>query len=602
MLSELQLDDNAPWKQRFRAPVIGSTQLAQANRTRGLAVSNHSGAFQLYAWDIATGDLRALTQRPEGKAFGVIGAEGQFVYYLDDQQGNEIGHFVRVPFTGGAAQDLTPDMPPYASWSFATSSTGGWLGFLAANADGFHVYVLRETAAPRLIYHGKKLSFGPVFSFGGDLALITTAERSDLLRYSLVAIDTATGERLAELWDGPEASVEAVAFAPLPNDFRLLATTNLSGAKRPLVWNPRSGERTDLPLPELEGEVIPVDWSPDGEHILLCQFHHAIQQLYLYHLANRSLSKLTHPSGTYALAGTYFNSNTEIFAQWQDSQHPSRLIALEATSGEQTRTVLAAGEAPPGRRWQSVTFPSTQGQMIQGWLARPDGDGPFPTILETHGGPTSAVTELFAPMSQAWLDHGFAFLTINYRGSTTFGKDFEESIYGDLGHWEVDDMAAARDWLVALGLAQPDSILITGWSYGGYLTLQALGKRPDLWAGGMAGIAIADWAVMYEDEADTLKGYQVALFGGKPEEKPEQYAASSPITYAEQVAAPVLVIQGRNDSRCPARQLEQYEQKLKALGKPIDVHWFEAGHGSLVVEQRIEHQERMLRFAYRTLG
>ena len=102
---------------------------------------------------------------------------------------------------------------------------------------------------------------------------------------------------------------------------------------------------------------------------------------------------------------------------------------------------------------------------------------------------------------------------------------------------------------------------MTGWSYGGYLTLMGLGKRPDLWAGGMAGIAIADWTVQWEDTADTLRGYQEALFGGTQRDVPDRYRASSPISYAEQVRAPVLIIQGRNDTRTPARPVEMYERK-----------------------------------------
>jgi hypothetical protein len=83
-----------------------------------------------------------------------------------------------------------------------------------------------------------------------------------------------------------------------------------------------------------------------------------------------------------------------------------------------------------------------------------------------------------------------------------------------------------------------------------------------LWAGGMAGIAIADWPLQYEDTAETLKAFAVALFGGTPQEKPAPYVASSPITYAAQVAAPVLMIQGRHDTRCPPRQAEVYEAKM----------------------------------------
>ncbi len=144
-------------------------------------------------------------------------------------------------------------------------------------------------------------------------------------------------------------------------------------------------------------------------------------------------------------------------------------------------------------------------------------------------------TEEFSPEAQAWLDHGFALLSMNYRGSTTFGRAFQQQIWGDLGHWEVEDMAAARDWLMREGIAQPDQIFPSGWSYGGYLTLLALGRRPELWAGGMAGVAVADWAILYEDSSETLGAMRRAMFGGTPTDKPAQYAASSPITYVERV-------------------------------------------------------------------
>lgn len=239
--------------------------------------------------------------------------------------------------------------------------------------------------------------------------------------------------------------------------------------------------------------------------------------------------------------------------------------------------------------------------MIQGWLGLPEGVGPFPTVLNTHGGPESYRTDMYLPNSQVWMDHGFAYLTINYHGSTTFGRDFQEAIWGHPGDWEIDDMAAAWKWLVEHSIAHPRQVFLEGWSYGGYLTLLGLGKRPELWAGGMAGIAVADWKMMYEDSAESLRGYQRALFGGTPDEKPEQYAASSPITYAGAVQAPVLILQGRNDSRTPARPVEAYEQKLKALGKPVEVYWFDGGHMGAGVELDIQQQELELRFAERVL-
>jgi len=360
-------------------------------------------------------------------------------------------------------------------------------------------------------------------------------------------------------------------------------------------------ERIDLALDDIAGDVMAWDWSNDGQRLLLQQMQNATQQLYVYDIASNRAARLNHPGGSFW--GAYFTPANEIIAHWNDAQHPPQVIALDAATGTPIRTVLTAGEALPARPWRSVTFTSSDGQEIQGWLAVPDGSGPFPLILETHGGPTAVQTAGYAPNSQAWLDHGFAYLTVNYRGSTTFGKQFEEHIWRDLGHWEVEDMVAARDWAIKEGIAAPDQILLTGWSYGGYLTLQALGMRPDLWAGGMAGIAIADWTMSYEDSADTLRGYQVSLFGGTPEEKRDVYAKSSPITYSDAVRAPLLIIQGRNDTRTPARPIRVYEQKLRALGKAVEVHWFDAGHmgGFADAELGIDHQERMMEFAQRVL-
>lgn len=599
-----QLAADAPWKQRFRVPTA-FTQVARADPSRGLAASNRSGVFQLYAWDVPSGAMRQLTDIAKGKVGGAIGPDGRFVYYLQDADGNELGHWVRVPFAGGPPEDVTPGLPPYASWSISFAAGGSLLALSTADQAGFHVFAADlgpagELGPPRRLFSTPKLIEGITVSADGSLVVAAVNERSELPRFTLVAFDAASGERLAELSDGVEASVSGASFAPAPGDSRLLAVSDRSGVKRPLVWDVRSGERRDLSLGDLEGEVEAWGWWPDGGALLLCHVQAAVQRLYRYDLAGDEPRRLDHPGGT--LWGAYVHSAEEIFAHWLDATHPPQVVALDAASGALRRTLIAGGAVPTGRPWRSVSFPSSDGATIQGWLALPEGAGPFPTILETHGGPTAVQTESFSAGAQMWLDHGFAFLTINYRGSTTFGKAFEESIYGDLGRREVDDLAAARDFLLRERIAQPDGILLTGWSYGGYLTLMAMGVRPELWAGGMAGIAIADWSIQYEDTAPTLRGYQEAIFGGSPTQLPEVYARSSPISYAEQVRAPLLVIQGSNDTRCPARPMQLYEAKLRALGKQIEVEWFEAGHGSYETEQSIAHHELMLRFAYRVLG
>lgn len=609
MLEKPLLDDNAAWKQRFRAPTVMWTQQARHAPHRGLACSNRSGNYQLYAWDVESGDLRQLTHKEEGIIFGYLSPDGTSVYFLLDEHGEETGHYVRVPWDGGSAVDITPDLPRYSSWTFEQAGSGSTIGFSAAIDNAFHVYTMPvdgngRHGSPQEIFHSTAIAAGPVLSHDGEVGIIATTERSGKLQYSLVAMDVQAAQTIGTLWDGPESSVEPFAFSPLPGDFRLLATTDRSGVPRPLLWNPRTGERHDLELDGIEGEVAPVDWAPDGQRVLLCQFDRAVQHLLIYDLRTNQVTRLEHPGGSLSLGadgGTYFASDSEIFAQLQDSTRPSRLIALDASTGEERRTVLSAGDAPVGRKWRSVSFLSSDGVEIQAWLATPDGEGPFPTVLHTHGGPEAVQTETFSPGAQMWLDHGFGFLSVNYRGSTTFGRDFKEKIWYHPGVWEVEDMAAGYQWLVEQGIAQADAVLVTGRSYGGYNTLQALGTKPDLWAGGMAGVAVADWFSQYEDESDAMRGVDVPFFGGTPEEKPEAYAAASPITYADAVRAPVVIIQGRNDTRCPARQVELYAARLTELGKEVEVHWYDAGHFAPSVEQAVAHDEIFLRFAYRVL-
>ena len=601
-MKSLDLSPEAIWRRRFRAADIIWAVLAQRNPERGLVCTNKDGIYQLYAWDVGTGELKQVTNQPAGVVSGVISSDGNFIYFLKDEAGNEIGHFVRVPFMGGEPEDISPDMPPYSTFAISQNRKGNVTGFRAAGQDGFKFYVKEEGSAPTLIHQSGRISFGPDFSYDGKIAVIGSSDRTQSLDFSLLALDIQTGQQINELWE-EGASVDNPLFSPIEGDARLICTSSRSGFDRPLIWNALTGERVPLQLDDVPGSVHPQDWSEDGKQLLLCQVYQAQYQLYRYEVLTHTVVKLAHPVGTLGLrTGGYFAPDGEVWVTWEDSSHPSCLVALDEKTGAFKREILRAGDVPDGKPFRSITLTSENGDMIQGWLALPDGEGPFPTILETHGGPTWAMSSLFAPGAQCWIDHGFAFFSLNYHGSTTFGKAFEKSIWGNLGDLEVQDMAAVYKWLVEKKIAQPEAVLLTGLSYGGYLTLQAIGRRPDLWAGGMAEIAIADWKTLYEDEAESLRGYQRALFGGAPDEVPEATRKSSPITYAEQIKAPIMVIQGENDTRTPARQLKVYEEKLRSLGKQIEVHWFKAGHGSRAQDQQIEHQEMMLNFAYRVLG
>ena len=604
MLKQLNLSDDAPWKKRFRAPSIAWSMIATQNPDRGIVCTNKDGIYQLYAWETDTKALTQLTDQPAGVVNGIISANGQYIYYLLDEGGNEIGHYVRVPFAGGDAQDMTPNMPPYSTLYITESHTGNTIGFMAVNEDGFQIIVIDNIfkGAPLFTYQVGMMAVGPFLSHNGEIAIIASTEKTGSTEFSLFAYDVPSGKLLSELWDGEGTGISPAGFASVKGDMRFAGSSNASGFQRPFIWNPQTGDRMDIKSDQFAGDIKVWDWSDDGKRILLHQVHQAMHTLYIYHVDETRVHKLNTPDGS-AGGGGSFVDNGNLHIHWNDSSTPNRLIELDGDTGEFIRNVIEfESDLPDSTSWRSVTFNSSDGTPIQAWLATPEGEGPFPTIVQTHGGPTAVQTNTYHASSQAWLDHGFAYFTINYRGSTTFGYDFQHAIDGNLGDLEVEDIEAGVKWLIAEGIAQPDAILKTGGSYGGYLTLQSIGKKPDLFAGGMAVVAIADWTLMYEDQAGTLRGYQRALFGGTPEEKPEAHRKASPITYAENITSELLVIQGENDTRCPSRQMKVYEQKLNDLGKSIHIHWFDAGHGSRETQQQIEHQELMLRFAYRVLG
>jgi WD40 repeat protein len=605
--------DGAPWKQRYRARRIAHVSVAPHDRRHGMVIHNGTGTLQAYAWDLTSGTLSQLTHAATGTVLAHLVADGTGVLFVQDQGGNEVGHWVRVPFSGGTAQDLTPSMAPYSSWTVAASPDGSAYAIAVAGDDGTSVLRVEsndpdepstpngveEEAAP--LVHVKGLVLDQVFSADGSFLAMLSSEPTGSNTYALVALDARTGEEIGRLWDGPPSSVTSLLASPVPGDARVAGTSDVSGRPLPFVWDVQTGDRRDLSSPE-SGAITLLDWSEDGDRLLLWGTDRAVARVFVYDLKRDEIESLDHGvSGHATLVGPGggFGPDGEIVVLRDTPRAPSEVVGL---SNEAERVLVPATDVPAGRPWRSVSFPSSDGAPIQGWLCSPDGEGPFPTVLSVHGGPESVTTEAYSPFVLAWVDHGYAVLCLNYRGSITFGREFQQQIWGDLGHWEIEDMAAAAGWLVDTGVAQPRGVLLSGGSYGGYLTLLGLGRRPDLWAGGVAEVAVADWVGMYEETADTLRAYQEQIFGGAPDAVPDLYRRASPITYVEALDAPLLVFQGSNDTRCPPGQFRGYEERARDLGKDIEVEWFEAGHIGPDLEDDIAFQERALSFAHRVFA
>lgn len=614
-------DSNRPsqWEQRFKVSQIFTSQIAKQNHERGLVSSNQGEFIQWFTWGIPSGSLTQVTDTAGGHANPVtLSVDGRFGYTLRDFSGNETGHYVQIDLEAGLKQtptDLTPSLPNYSSFGFALSGDGSTLGFIAVYNNTFHLYtatigtdgaVRTPTLVTRAADHTLR---GIQLSYDGEVAYVGSNRASGTLDFGLAAIETKTGREIGYLWDGPGQNMGGIKPSPGKGQPELLAKTTKGGTESLLIWAPHSGERKDLQIEGISGSIQASDWSSDGTRLLCFAINQAEKSLFIYHLKNKLKNKEITPLQTPAgISQQEFFSpdGTKIHIHHEAAATPIEILAFDGHTGVRLPSPFPAAQPPAGRPFQSFQFSSTNDQMIQGWLGRPDpeiwGEGPYPVILNTHGGPQAVQTNRYMPDAQVWMECGYLYVTINYHGSTTFGKAFEASIWGNPGDLEVEDIVSARSWLIEQGIGDESNFFLEGRSYGGYLTLQTMGKYPGLWAGGMATVAIADWAIQYEDTAETLRAYQTGLLGGTPTEVPEQYAKSSPITYAERIDAPILIIQGRHDSRTPARPVELYEQKLKGLGKEIEVVWYETGHAGAKTSTAtaIYHMELRLGFAERT--
>ena len=422
------------------------------------------------------------------------------------------------------------------------------------------------------------------------LICVEHGEHGDLIHAALRVVDARSGEVVGELEDAGKALC-AFAWSPIPGDDRLAIGHERRGERRPAIWAPRTGTITELELPwDRFTEVS--DWWPDASALLLVELFEGRDRLHRFDLATGQLTLL--PTRPGSMAGARVRPDGAVWYRLQAGEHPG--ILLEVGRDE---PILTAGAAPPGRPFIPWAFANPHGQTVTGWRIEPEAAPPFPTLVLVHGGPTSIDLDRWAPDLQAYVDAGFQVVLVNYRGSLGFGAAWRDTLIGNVGWPEVEDILAGVDDLLAKGLADADRLAIAGWSWGGYLTLLMHGMHPERFRAGVAGVPVGDYAMGYEDLSPELQAYDRALLGGTPDQVPQLMAERSPISYVDNVTAPILVLAGEKDVRCPIRQVLAYTDRLAARGHPHELYLFPTGHAPLQIDERIHQTGVVLDFLAR---
>jgi dipeptidyl aminopeptidase/acylaminoacyl peptidase len=576
---------DAAWRRRFRAARTTLPAWGRDDPTRLLYASNAGGKWELYTWDRRTDVHRRITDRPEGTLRGQLDPAGARVYWFDDDRGNEFGRWVVEPLSGGSPRPAAPEIGPAYSAGLALASSFAVLG--TSTEAGHAIYHVRNGEAPALLYSHRESVWVSGLSRDESLLCLSHSEHGDSRHPALRVVDLS-GRPVAELWDGPGRGLWVSGWSRVPGDQRLLVTHERREMPQPLIWDVARGEVIELSI-DLPGEVHG-SWYPDGAALLALHDHRGRSELYRYEVGRGALAPIPVEPGTITEARV--RPDGEIWYGWTRSSTPP-----EVRAGDRV-LLRPPGEAAP----RGVAYSDHQVEGIHIFLAEPPSPRPHPMLFEVHGGPPAHDRDAFSPTVQAWVDHGVAVVLVNYRGSTGYGKAWRDALEGNPGFTELEDIARVHDWVVRSGIAHPEKIILGGASWGGYLTLLGLGLQPERWALGLAKVPVGDYIAAYEDEMEPLKAFDRSLFGGAPEEIPQVYVARSPITYVDRVRVPVLILAGLNDPRCPIRQIENYVARLRDLGKPHDVYRYDAGHGSLVIDEAIRQVEMQIAFAARHLG
>jgi dipeptidyl aminopeptidase/acylaminoacyl peptidase len=569
---------------------------------RSVYTSNASGTTEVYVWDRATDTHRRVTDRRSGTHIGTLPPDGSSVWWFADTDGDEFGHWVHEPFGGRPTdEEARPAVPGVEDGYPAGLEIGRSIVAVGTSTDdGTKIWLQSGTRTAEVVYQNAEDAHVGALSEDETLLAVSHSEHGDSRHPAIRIVRTSDGGAVAEKWDGPGKGLAPLAFAPIRGDGRLLVLHERRGREELLVWDVLAGTEREIAL-DLPGEVA-ADFYPDGRRLLVWHTHAARTRLHRYDLDTGELTELPTAPGCVGSAEVRPDGTVEYTCS--SAAEPSTVRALHP-DGTDRVLVAPPGERPPGSEPVTDLWVNGPGGRVHALVARPPeaSDGPPPAVFSLHGGPHAADEDRFSAARAAWLDAGFVVVEVNYRGSTGYGSAWRDAIEGRPGLTELEDVAAVFDRCIADGLVDPARCVVEGWSWGGYLALLAAGTQPRRWTGVIAGVPVADYLTAYADEMEQLRAFDRALFGGSPEERPEAFRVASPITYVDRVQAPVLVLAGENDPRCPIRQVDNYLDALASRGDlPYEVSRFDAGHGSLVVEETLRHVATEIGFARRAVA
>lgn len=528
--------------------------------------------------------------------------DGKWINYRQDAGGNEQWQLMATPVQGGSVENWL-QQPDASVEDFQYSPDGKSLIVMYKTKTGStHDLALLDwnTHAVRNLTNEK--SPGYVWNiaawFPDGKSILAYRTSPSFTDASVFRLDLATGKTEELTPHDKEAQIVATSLSP-DGRTALLQSNQKHGssnialldiATRKMTWVTDTGWEATSPF-----------FSPDGKHFTYELNNDGRNDVYLCERASLKCNRLNMPEGLTAQEASpspWSPDGTRLLLAHQSSRRPSDLWIYDVRANKGTQlTYSALASLDPNSLPQSqiVHYKSFDGKMISALLWAPPNlkrDGSNAGVVLPHGGPTGQTVDTFNATAAALASRGYVCIAPNVRGSTGYGIEFQKANYQDLGGGDLKDEVAARQFLIDSGYVDAKKVGITGGSYGGYMTLMAIGKTPDLWTAAVEEYGIIDWYTMLQHEDPFLQEYEKTLMGDPVKDK-AVYEDASPIKFLRSAKAPLLVLQGENDIRVPKEEAEQVVDILKKEGRTVDATYYaQEGHGFRKRENRIDSLQR----------
>lgn len=566
--------------------------------------TNFTGRFNLWKVNTSGGWPTQLLQSDDRQFNPFWSRDGKWIVYQQDVGGHEVYDLYAVPSNGGQpinltnTQHISEDNPRF-------SYDGKILAYTVKPEDSplINIAVMDWATRKQRIITDEKTSdhYWQIIDFTrDDKTIFAIRSNATFTDSSVWRIDIASG-RAEELTPHQgDVIISGTSISPDGN-LLLLTSGEKGGYNNVALFDLRTKNKTWIT--DTQWEAGSGEFSPDGRQFTYAINHDGQTDMYLQAVGQTTAQKLDFPPGqtfAAALPTAFSPDGTRLMVSHEDSQRVGDLwiYDLKTHSARQlTQSAIASlspSSLPPA---QIVHYKSFDGQIISAYLWMPFNlkrDGNSPAIVLPHGGPTGQIRNAFDARAASLASRGYICIGPNVRGSTGYGLAFQKANIKDLGGGDLQDEVYATKFLLDTGYVDAKKIGIAGGSYGGYMTLMAIGKVPDIWAAAVESYGIIDWKTMATNSDPFLQQYVKGLLGD-PEKDREIYENTSPLKYIRNEKAPLLVLQGENDKRVPKEESDQVVSILKQEGHTVEAHYYpQEGHGFAKRENQIDALKRVV--------